>query len=79
MYTFHKQLQFRREKDDTPRYLVPCIQGMFVENQLVKVNLSKIDKRLLDLVLPKNIMEFGGQATLAKAFAIVEHCDCALC
>ena len=48
------------------------------ENQLVKVFLSKIDKRLLDLALPMIIMEFGGRATLAEAFAIKEQCDRAL-
>ena len=53
--------------------------GVFAEGQLVKVILSKIDKRLLDLTLPRIIMEFGGRTTLAEAFAIVEHCDRTLC
>ena len=39
----------------------------------MKVFLSKIDKRLLDLALPRIIMEFGGRATFAEAFAIVRH------
>ena len=46
--------------------------GVYAESQLVKVFLSKIDKRLLDLALPRIIMEFGGQTTLTEAFAIVE-------
>ena len=49
--------------------------GVFVESQFVEVFLPKIDKRLLDLTLPKIIMEFGGRTTLAEAFAIVEQCD----
>ena len=53
--------------------------GVFAESQLVKVFLSKIDKCLLDLALPRIIMEFGGQETLAEALAIVEQCDRALC
>ena len=52
---------------------------MFAESQLVKVFLSMIDKCIMDLALPMIIMEFGGQATLAEAFAIVEQCDRALC
>jgi hypothetical protein len=77
---------FRRERDDTPRTMYTRLarfaresRGVFAENQLVKVFLSKIDKRLLDLVLPKIVMEFDGRATLAEAFAVVEQCDCALC
>ena len=42
----------------------------------MKVFLSKIDKRLIDLAI---IMDYVGQATLAEAFAIGEQCDCALC
>ena len=45
---------------------------MLTESQLVKVFLSKIDKRLLDLAFLMIIMEFGGRATLAEAFAVVE-------
>ena len=33
----------------------------------------------MGLTLPIIIMEFGGWATLAEAFAIVEQCDRALC
>ena len=76
---------FRREKDNTPRTMYTRLArfaresgDVFAESQLVKVFLSKIDKRLLDLALPRIIMEFGGRATLAEAFAIVEQCDRAL-
>ena len=44
----------------------------------MKVFLSKIDKHLLDLALPKIIMEYGGRTSLTEAFAIVEQCDCTL-
>ena len=52
---------------------------MFADSYLVKVFLSKIYKRLLDLALPKIIMKFGSRAILAEAFAIVEQCDRVLC
>ena len=54
-------------------------KGVFTESQLVKVFLSKIEKCLLDLTLPRIIMEFGGHTTLAEAFAIVKQCDDTLC
>ena len=53
--------------------------GVFVESQLVKVFLSRIGKCLLDLALPRIIMEFGGRTTLTETFAIMEQCDRALC
>ena len=77
---------FRREKDVTPRTMYTRLAkfarewgGVFPESQLIKVFWSKIDKRLIDLVLPMIIMEFGGRATLAEAFAVVDLCDRALC
>ena len=59
MYT--RLARFARESRD-----------VFAESQLVKVFLSKIDKCFFDLALPMIIMEFGGWAILAEAFAIVE-------
>ena len=77
---------FRRKKDNTPCTMYTRLArfakesgGLFAESQLVKVFLSKIDKDLLDLALPRIIMEFGGRATLVEAFAIVEQCDRAFC
>lgn len=52
--------------------------GVFVETQLVKMFLSKIKKRLLDLAMPRIILNYDGKATLAQAFAMVEKCDRAL-
>ena len=53
--------------------------GVFAESQLEKVFLSNIDKRLIALALPMIIMDHNGQAIFAEDFAIVEHCDRALC
>ena len=41
--------------------------------------LSKIDKCLIDLALPRIFIEFGGRATLVEAFAEVDQCNCTLC
>ena len=43
------------------------------------VFLSNINKRLIDLPLPKNIVDYGGQDMPPNAFAIVQQCDRALC
>ena len=53
-------------------------ESVFTESQLVKVFLSKIDKRLFDLALPKIIMDYGGRATLLETFANVEQYNRAL-
>ena len=62
---------FKREKDDTPRTMYTRLArfsmefgGIFADSQLVKVFLLKNDKRLLNLALPRIIMEFGGRTTL---------------
>ena len=52
---------------------------MSLLTQLVKIFLSKIDKRLLDLATPRIILNYHGRATLAEAFIEVEMCDWALC
>lgn len=45
----------------------------------MKVFLLKINNRLLDLALPRIIMNHGGLAAITEAFAIVEECDRVLC
>lgn len=77
---------FRREKEDTPRTMYTRLTrfavesgGVFAESQLVKIFLSKIDKRLLELATPRIILNYDGKATLTQAFAEVEKCDRALC
>ena len=75
-----------KDKGSTPRTMYMRLArlaeesgGVFVEGQLVKVFLSKIDKRLFYLALPRITMEFGGRTTLTKALSIVEQCRRALC
>ena len=74
---------FKQKKDDTPctmyTRLARFAGGVFTKSQLVKVFfLSKIDKYLIDLALPRIIIDYGGRATLVEAFAVVEQCDRAL-
>ena len=45
----------------------------------MKIFLSKIDIRLLDLATPKIIIHYEGRATLAQAFREVHRCDRTLC
>jgi len=52
--------------------------NVFVESQLVKIFLSKIDKRLLDLATPRIIINYEGRTTLAQVFDEVKRCDRAL-
>lgn len=49
--------------------------GVFAESKLVKIFLLKIDKQLINLALPRIIMDYDGRTTLIEAFAIVEQCD----
>ena len=67
---------FRRKNDDTSHTMYTRFArfvresgGVFAKSPLVKLFLSKIDKRLLELALPMIIIEFGGRTTLAEAFA----------
>lgn len=53
--------------------------GVFAASQFVKIFLSKIDKRLLDLATPRIILSYVDKVTLTQAFAKVEKCDKALC
>lgn len=41
----------------------------------MKVCLSKIDNRLINLVQPRIVMDYGGHATLVDAFTVVEQYD----
>ena len=45
----------------------------------MKIFLSKIDKKLLDLAILRIIINYEGRATLTQAFAKVERCDRAFC
>nr|PNR34065.1 hypothetical protein PHYPA_023881 [Physcomitrium patens] len=59
--------------------LVVESRGVFVESQLVKIFLSKIDKRLLDLAIPRITFNYGSKAILAQTFVEVEKYNKALC
>ena len=68
----------RRKNDNIPYTMYTRLAkfakefgGVFAKKQLVKVFWSNIDKHLIDLVLPMIIMDYGGQAILADAFAVV--------
>jgi len=86
----HDQMQpfqdFWYEKETTPRMMCTRLvqsaivsKGIFVESKLVKIFLSKIYKRLLDLTTLRIIINYKGQETLAQAFTKVQRCDRALC
>lgn len=51
--------------------------GVFMESQLVKVFSSKIDKRILNLVLPLIVMDHSGRVILTEAF--VKQYDLVVC
>ena len=77
---------FKHEKEDTAYMMCTRLawfavefDGVFMESQLVKVLLSKIDKRLLDLAIQRIILDHGGRAILEQAFIKVERCGKALC
>jgi len=86
----HDQMQhiqdFQCDKEDTLHTIYTKLAwfvvesgGVFVESQLVKIFLSKIDKRLLNFVTPKIIINYKDLATLAQVLVEVERCDKALC
>jgi len=52
--------------------------SVFVESQLVKIFLSKIDKRFLDFATPRITINYEGQATLEQTFTEAKRCDRAL-
>lgn len=52
---------------------------MFVEIQLVKIFLSKIDKKFLDLVTLRIILNYDSKVLLVQAFAKVKKYDKTLC
>jgi hypothetical protein len=48
---------------------------VFTERQLVKIFISKLDKRMIELISPHLHFRYHGNATLAQAFAEVETLD----
>ena len=81
----HRIQDFRREKEDTPRTMYTRLARLaaeagdvFTERQLVKIFISKLDKRMIELISPHLLFRYHGNATLAQAFAEVEVLDRAL-
>ena len=78
---------FMWEKEETPRTMYTRLARFakkyegFFRGEPVGDGFfwSKIDKRIIDLILLKIIMDFHWRATLAKIFAVVKQCDGALC
>lgn len=70
---------FWHEKEDTPytmyTYLIWLVvesRGIFAKSQLIKIFLSKINRRLLDIDIEKNILNYDCKTTLAQAFTKVK-------
>lgn len=81
----HRIQDFHREKEDTPRTMYTRLARLaaeagdvFTERQLVKIFISKLDKRMVELITPHLLFRYHGNATLAEAFAEVEVLDRAL-
>lgn len=54
--------------------------GVFIESQVVKIFLSKIDKHLLELVLLQIVLDqYEGRLSLDQAFLVMKRCNVALC
>lgn len=51
------------------------LRGVFLKNQLVKIFLSKVDKKILDLVTLRIILNYDRKVTLAQLFIKVEKYD----
>ena len=77
---------FQREKGDTPHIMYARLARFaretgdaFTERQLVALYMSKQDKHIQQIAHPRMFFTYGGRATLAQAFAIVEQLDRGLC
>lgn len=73
------------KKEDTPRTMYIWLSRLaaeagdvFTERQLVKIFISKLDKRMVELISPHLLFRYYGNATLAQTFAEVEELDRAL-
>ena len=77
---------FKKEVGDTPRIMYARLARFaresgdaFTKRQLVELYMGKQDKKIRDMAHPQMLLLFGGRATLAQAFAIVEQFDRGLC
>lgn len=71
---------FQKENDDTSRamythmtWFVVELRGVFAESQLVKILLSKINKRLFELTSSWIILDYESRIMLAQIFVVVER------
>ena len=51
----------------------------FTERQLVALYMAKQDKHIQQMAHPQLLLAYGGRATLAQAFNLVERLDQGLC
>ena len=77
---------FQREKGDTPRIMYARLARFaretgdaFTERQLVALYMAKQDKHIQQMAHPQLLLTYGGRATLAQAFSLVERLDQGLC
>ena len=77
---------FKKEVGDTPRIMYARLARFaresgdaFTERQLVELYMGKQEKKIRDMAHPHMLLLYGGRATLAQAFAIVEQFDRGLC
>ena len=77
---------FQREKGDTPRIIYARFARFaketgdaFTEHQLVALYMAKQDKHIQQMAHPQLLLTYGGRATLAQAFNLVEQLDQGLC
>ena len=77
---------FQREKGDTPRIMYARLArfaketgDVFTERQLVALYMARQDKHLQQMAHPQLLLDYGGRATLAEAFSLVEQLDQGLC
>ena len=78
----HHIQDFQREKGDTPRIMYTRLARFaketgdaFTERQLVALYISKQDKHIQQMAHPQLLLAYGGRATLAQAFSLVERLD----
>ena len=82
----HQIQDFQREKGNTPRTMLTRLPWFaketgdaFTERQLVALYMAKQDKHIQQMAHPQLLLAYGGRATLAQAFSLVERLDQGLC
>ena len=77
---------FPREKGDTSRIMYARlarfakeIGDAFTERQLVALYMAKQDKHIQQMAHPQLLLAYGGRATLAQTFSLVEQLGQGFC